>query len=62
MIQKYEMNEFRPANQEQVKHHANSRYNPSVSALLAWKIGLAKFQCCMIFFGTLPVEDIENLR
>ena len=39
----------RQANQQQAKHDANLRPILSLRAVLAWKIGLAKFQCCITF-------------
>ena len=40
----------RLAKQEQANADANFRYYPSVGTLFAWKIGPAKFQCCIIYF------------
>ena len=39
----------RPTYLEQAKHHANCRYNLSISVLLAWKIRPAKFLWCKMF-------------
>ena len=39
----------RPGNQQQAKHGAEWRPILSLRAYLAWKIGPAKFQYCMIF-------------
>ena len=43
----------RSANQQHAKHGAKWRPILSLRALLAWKIGPAKFQCCITIFVEL---------
>ena len=50
-----------PANQEQAKQTLTPVIinNHTVSAYLAWNIGPAKFQFCMIFFFNLSISKIS---
>ena len=50
----------RQANQRAGYTGADSRSNHSVSAYLAWNIGPAKFQCCIITFLNLVYNSIAS--
>ena len=54
---------FAHAGVKLTSNRLHRRYNPSVSAYLAWKIMRAKFQCCILLFLSclMSIDFIQQI-